>query len=126
MLRAGVLASVLTPELSAPSLSLRILTIRCLRFRICVRDLLAPRLRPAGAEYCDTSVGRVELVSLPVLPDATDDAADFIEPNVDCMRDSEPSVSAGVLVPELDCSELPAQARKTASWIPGVKRESVR
>lgn len=51
VLGAGVFAPVDTPDDSAPSRSLRRLTTRFFRLRMgCVRDLLAPRLRPADAE----------------------------------------------------------------------------
>ena len=128
VLGAGVFASVETPEDSAPSRSLRRLTTRFFLFRIgCpALDLFAPRFRPADDEYCDTSVGLELYVSLPVLPDAILDVFDFMLPNVLCILDKLESVSAGVLAPDVGWSVLPAQARNTASRMPGVKRESVR
>lgn len=99
-LGSGVLASVDTPE-SAPSLCLRRSTTRFLRFRTCpVRDRLAPRLSPADMEFVVVSEGLESCVSLPVLPEATDDAPDFMLPNVDCIRDRLPRVRPGVTAPD--------------------------
>jgi hypothetical protein len=120
-----VLSSVETPESVALSPRLRRSTTRFLRLRTWpVRERLAPRLRPADKELFVEREGRVSWVSLPVLPDATDDAPDFILPKVDCIRDRLPRVRPGVAAPSAR-SGWPAHARKTVSRMPGVKSDSV-
>lgn len=95
----GVLAPVDTPE--STSSFLRRSTTRFFRFRMPpVRERLEPRLSPEGVEYADAMVGRELCVSLPVEPDATDDAPDLRLPKVDCILDRLPCVSAGVAAPD--------------------------
>jgi hypothetical protein len=96
----GVLASVDMPDVSAPSFFRRS-TTRFFRFRMPpARERLEPRLSPAAVEYAEAMVGRELWVSLPVLPDATDEVPDLRLPNVDCIRDRLPCVSAGVAAPD--------------------------
>lgn len=126
VLGSGVFAPVDGPDDSAPSFFRRS-TTRFFRFRMPpARDRLAPRLRPADMEFDDAMVGREQCVSLPVLPDATDDVFDLRLPKVDCILERLPCVRPGVAAPESGLSEWPAQARKTASRMPGVKSERVR
>jgi hypothetical protein len=51
-------------------------------------------------EFVVVSEGRESWVSLPVLPEATEDAPDLTLPNVDCIRDRLPRVSPGVTAPD--------------------------
>ena len=97
-----------TPDVSSVSLSFRRLTTRCLRFRWgCMRERLD---RPAWVDGWDARLGRVDWVSLPVLPDAIDDECDFEFPKVDWMRDKLETVSGGVLAPD-SCRSRFALAR---------------
>jgi hypothetical protein len=126
VLGTGVFASVDAAGDSAPSFFRRS-TTRFFRLRIPpVRERPEPSVKPAAVDNPDPRVGFELSVSFPVLPDATDDAPDLRLPNVDCILDKLPCVRAGVAIPDSGLSGCPAHARKTASRIPGVKRDKVR